>query len=620
MGKKRRRQKKERPEPKQKTKKKRPPAPVKTVEPEIPDTPSGAPGLTRKHLLIVIGLLILAGGLAYFNSFQGVFLFDDRKSILENPNIRSLTPIWTAMTAPFHCSASGRPLVSLSLSVSYAISEYQVWGYHLVNLIIHLLAGLTLFGVIRRTLHTQPLREKFGQAATVLAGAISLIWLVHPLNTMSVTYVIQRAESLVGLFYLLCFYCTIRSHESPGLSRWQVLAMLCGFLASMTKEVSATLPIVLILYDRAFLGGSFRESLKLRKWLYIFLCCLWIVPVITTLSGARKASGFNLRISPLDYFKMQCNLLLRYLGLLFWPGSLIFDYGWPRADGFFQYAPAAGVLTILGVATLVALKRRPPIGFLGAWFFVILGPSSSFLVIISEIGAEHRMYLPSIAIIGGTVVAVYWLLHRFLNRKMATVLGVSAALVIVPILGVLTHFRNRDYHSLESIWGDTARKTPDNYRAHHHLALAHAKITGNLETAIQHFSRTIEIQPRHSEALTNRGITYGRMGQTDLALEDFNRSIQLDDQDYKAFLNRGITNARLRDFQSAVDDFDRSLELKPNQPSAYMFRGEAYGRLGYPKEAVEDLERSQRMSKNKPKRLKRIRNQLDRYRRMLNPD
>src|ERR1039458_595429 len=160
-----------------------------------------------------IPLLVVAVGLvAYHNSFTGPFIFDDMYTIRDNPTIRRVWPIWQALSPPHRggTTVEGRPLINLSFAVNYALGAYHVWGYHALNLSVHILAGLTLLGVVRRTLRQPRLRGRFSAAADGLALATAVLWMVHPLQTESVTYIVQRAESLMGLFYLLTLY---RSEE-----------------------------------------------------------------------------------------------------------------------------------------------------------------------------------------------------------------------------------------------------------------------------------------------------------------------------------------------------------------------------------------------------------------------
>ncbi len=161
-------------------------------------------------------ILILAAGLwAYSNSFSGVFVLDDVRAIVQNETIRSLTPIEQVLSPPPRSTVSGRPIANLSFAINYAISALDVRSYHVLNLLIHLACALTLFGVVRRTLQSSSLRASVGADATYVAAAVALIWVVHPLTTSAVAYVVQRVESLMSLFYLLTLYCAIRASGTP---------------------------------------------------------------------------------------------------------------------------------------------------------------------------------------------------------------------------------------------------------------------------------------------------------------------------------------------------------------------------------------------------------------------
>ncbi|MGD1021058.1 MAG: hypothetical protein ABSA12_17265, partial [Verrucomicrobiia bacterium] len=199
-------------------------------------------------------LLVLTGLWAYHNSLTGPFIYDDWLSIQKNPTIRHLWPIWQPLSPPHAggITVEGRPLINLSLAVNYAIGGTNVRGYHALNLAIHILAGLTLFGIVRRTLLQPRLRERFGAVADELALAVALIWTVHPLQTESVTYIIQRAESMMGLFYLLTLYGFIRGTASPLPRLWHGLCIGACALGMASKEVMVSAPLMVMLYDRTF--------------------------------------------------------------------------------------------------------------------------------------------------------------------------------------------------------------------------------------------------------------------------------------------------------------------------------------------------------------------------------
>ena len=268
--------------------------------------------------LLAAALIALAAGIVYFNSFQGKLLFDDQIWIVDNPYVHRLWPVWPIIF-PAKAAAGqigGRPLVSLTLALNYWAGGTDPRGYHAVNLAIHILAAWVLFGVVRRTLLLWPPRSsqpaivdgdaenslsppppasssRFAAAATPLAFAAALIWTVHPLQTAAVTYVIQRTESMVALFYLLTLYCVIRGAASVrNAGNWYMAATLSCLAGMLTKEVMATGPLIVLLYDRTFLSGSFKKALAERLDVYLCLAATWVViPWVLISTGFHEHSA-----------------------------------------------------------------------------------------------------------------------------------------------------------------------------------------------------------------------------------------------------------------------------------------------------------------------------------------
>src|SRR5271170_6837638 len=210
-------------------------------------------------------LAMLCGIVAFSDSFRGPFIFDDIDAILNNPHVnRALSDSGRAMPT----TLSGRPVLWFSFAADYAIGGLRVEVYHITNLLIHLSCGAVLFGIVRRNLSSSRVwGHRFEKSAHWLAGAVTAVWLVHPLNTEAVTYTVQRAESLTGMFYLLVIYCLIRD--------WKLAAVAACALGMGTKEVMATAPLMALIYDRTFISGSFASALKARAALYLALAATW---------------------------------------------------------------------------------------------------------------------------------------------------------------------------------------------------------------------------------------------------------------------------------------------------------------------------------------------------------
>jgi tetratricopeptide (TPR) repeat protein len=534
-------------------------------------------------------LVVAAGLLAYSNSFQGAFIFDDRGSILENPTIRHLWPIWHALSPPHKggITVESRPLVNFSLAINYALGGTDVRGYHALNLTIHILAGLTLLGVVRRTLLQPGLREHFGAAANGLALATAVLWTVHPLQTESVTYVIQRAESMMGLFYLLTLYCFIRGADSERPGPWYGLCVTACALGMASKEVMATAPLMVLLYDRAFVSGSLRGAWRHRGPLYLALASAWIVlGCLLPLSLGNVAVNAKLNhVVWWKYLLTEPGAILHYLQLSVWPHPLCFDYsGWRLAGSWMSIVPPALVIATLLSAGVGAWKANSAWGFLGAWFFLILAPSSSIIPTDSP-AYEHRMYLPLAAVAVVAVMGIY----RLLGQET-----VVAVLVLVIGLGTLTWRRNQDYRSELTIWGDTVAKRPNNARARNNLGNALLD-AGRLPEAIGQFELALRLDPNLAQAQLNYGVALTRMGKTQEAVGHWEQALRIKPDYAEAHNNLANVQLQVGNVREAISHYEQALQIKPDYAMAHNNLGVALLRAGKVHDAIGHFEQALRI-------------------------
>ncbi len=548
-------------------------------------------------------VLCLALCIAYANSLPGAFVFDDLESIPENPSIRNIERLDSVLSPPHQSTVAGRPVLNFSLAINYAVDGLRVQGYHIMNIGIHLLAALALFGILRRTLELPRLASRYGRASIPLAFAVSLLWGLHPIQTGSVTYIIQRAESMMGLFYLLTLYCTIRAAEGAQPLRWTLCAIGSCALGMGTKEAMASAPLVVMLYDRIYLSSTWRDVLRKRGILYAGLAATWIILLVTMISAASRGGtvGFGMAVAWWQYAGTQFGVILHYLRLVFWPSPLILDYGWPIAEQASRIVlPAIPILGLLGL-TVWALRRHATLGFLGAAFFLILAPTSS-IVPIRDAAFEHRMYLPLAAIVTLLVLGAYALLTRggplaaaqdpaaaagrpdpdisqagfpAAARSAVPRILVATAVIAIVFIG-LTHLRNRDYRTEVSIWRDTIEKRPDNWRAHDVLGIAYARIE-NYQEAVESHTAALRLKPDSAITYYNRGKTYLELGLKikqrqaegkapadmdltglfQLAIDDFSSSIRLDRQG-DTYNNRAVADFQIGEYARAMADVDSS--------------------------------------------------------------
>ena len=508
------------------------------------------------------GVIVVAGVLAYWTSFGGVLVLDDPGAITANPTITSLT---RSLSPPPNTTVSGRPFANFTFALNYAISGTDLWSYHIANLAIHVAAALALFGVLRRTLMTTPLMAIFGPVSPAIAGAISLLWTVHPLHTEAVTYIAQRVESLAGLLLLLTLYAAIRAGEKRS-SGWTAAAIGCCALGMATKEVMAVAPVLVWLWYRTFRAGApYPRAVRI-------LPVTWLVLILLALDAPRgQTAGLGLGgWTPWSYALTQTEVIVHYLRLVFFPSPLVFHYAWPRITSLVAVAPQAGFLTVAAAMTIVGLVRRHPLGFAGAWFFGLLAPSSSFVPVVTQVAAEHRMYLASAALISLVVAGAFLLGRKVLSGSLGLTVGLACVAATAIMLGVQTYARNLDYSSAERLWHDTVQKQPGSPRAQlgYSFELVVAKRYAEAEP---HARQAVAMEP--SNPLARRTLGFALAGQSKLfeAVTEIQRGLELFPGDIvarRALITIHITLASsyadANRFEAAISELDAALRLGPD--------------------------------------------------------
>lgn len=521
-----------------------------------------------------VAVIIFIPTLFYFNSFNGVFVFDDHPFIETNRYIRSL---WPPGQALFGLNNISRPLIGYSLAVNYWLSGLSPWSYHAMNLLIHLGAALALFGLVRRTLQTPRLAERYGSIAGPVGLVIALIWAVHPLQTQAVTYVIQRCESLMGLCYLLTVYFSVRSFTARKRVVWIIAAAAACVAGMLSKQVMVTAPLMVLLFDYLFFSESLWSGLR-RHWrLYTALMLGWLVLAGTLIAAPlNDTAGFGVKtISPLQYFISEFSVICHYVRLSFVPAPQVFDYGWPPATSLLAALPYALPVCLSAGLTGYGLYRRAHAAVFGAWFFLILSVTCTVMP-FDDLAFEYRMYLPLAAIVSGCVFAGIELWRRVLSGRLmslketrvsgATVAFLFATLAIL-LYGSMTAARNQDYQSEIALWADTVVKRPENARARNNFG-SQLQRQGKLPEALAQYSEAIALNPAYAQAFYNRGTVWKEMGDIEQAERDLNEGLRLKPTDADAHNNLGTVLAVRGDFKAAEAHFSRALELKPSFAAA----------------------------------------------------
>lgn len=588
--------------------------------------------LTRSSWIGLV-LVALAVLIAFAPALRAPFAFDDVDSIPGNSTIRQ---IGTSLQPPPRLAVSGRPIANLSLAVNYAMNETfgvdqsstgasATLVYHITNVVLHLLCGLLLFGVMRRTLSLPTVGDWANSNAETVAIVATAVWLLHPLQTEAVDYVIQRTELLVSVSYLATLYASIRAWDASTAARraaWLAGGVVMCFVGMASKEVMVTAPVMVVVYDRIFRVSSWHALFadRARRWLYGGLAASWLLLAGLVAQGGRADSaGFTLGLSWYRYLYSQGWAIAHYLLLMVWPSDLRFDYGLGSVNGMRGFVGGLIVLALALPALVVAIRtKRWWAVFLILWFFAILAPSSSVLPIQTEIAAERRVYLASSAVVVAIVVAAAFALRS--HRRFF--LGAAAATALV-LFGLTMH-RSALYANPEALWRDALVKGPANPRAYDNLAsviyqkdtsrineadslwtqalridstymtawsnLAQIRVDrGRIADARALLERAVRINPDYVDATRRLGALLATQGDSNSIpyLERMANSAQVTDESLVA-LAQAYLNANRQD--DAIAALRRALTLNPRRADAASFLGAMLVQRGQVDEAKPLLE------------------------------
>jgi tetratricopeptide (TPR) repeat protein len=298
--------------------------------------------------------------------------------------------------------------------------------------------------------------------------------------------------------------------------------------------------------------------------------------------------GFGSGLAWWQYALIQCRAVVHYLKLSVWPYPLVFDYGTLAVGHVGRILPYALVLAALVTGMVIALWRRPAVGFLGVWFFAILAPSSSVVPLTTQTMAEHRMYLPLMAVVALAVLGIYTLMGR---RSLWVFLALAVG------LGSMTWRRNEDYRSGLVLWGDTMRKYPSNVRAY--ISLGYLLFqAGHVQEAIGEYEQALRVNPVCAEAHVYLGIALFSVGDVQGGLRHFQRSVQLRPDSVMAHYNLGYALDQIGRGPEAIESYERALQLDPDNYPAHYYLGNALTRSGKLEDAVMQYREALRIDPN----------------------
>lgn len=558
----------------------------------------------RRPLIVrpipILLLLAFLAALIYFNTFSSSFHFDDRSNIVNNPRIRDL--------ANFSDISGARYVGFLTFALNYHFGGTAVFGYHLVNLLIHVLNGFLVYCLVLLLFKANDIGDpshsenvhgigRASDCALWVALATAVLFVVHPVQTQAVTYVVQRFASLAALFYLLAVICYLKwrlSHCVANSQRlfWYIGALLSTVLAMKTKETTFTLPFMFLLVERTF----FRPF-KAKQWatLIPLLLTLPIIP-LSHLDALGEAEGFareTTEISRASYLFTQFRVIVTYLRLMILPIGQNLDYDYPIYHSFLA-PPVFLSFLLLAIFFFLALylllrTQFKLVAFGILWFFLVLSAESSIFP-IRDVIFEHRLYLPAVGIFMAVAIGLVFVYTRARSEGRRRGL-VGVFLVIVLALGSATYRRNLVWQDELSLWRDVVAKAPKKARGHINLGGSY-ELQKNWKRALQEYQTAIILKPDYPEVYNNLGNVYAAFGAREEAIETYKIALKLHPAYAEAHNNLGTVYAEQGRLSEAIPEFQAAVKANPTNAAVRTNLGNALRQIGMFDEAAKEFQQA----------------------------
>lgn len=541
-----------------------------------------APSWWAFNWLIAPAVIICVGIALWGNSVSVPYLLDDQIEIVRNKQIRTLEPLSSYLTQP-------RGILQLSLALNFAWGGDQVFGYHVVNIAIHLANALLVYLLVGLTLRLPFFENRYARHAGYLGLAVALVFLAHPLQTMAVTYIIQRAESLASFFILLAlvlFVAGSTTEPRGAQAAAYIGAVVATFLGIMTKQTAAIVPFAVLVYQACFLPRMLVIRNPLQWALYLQLFGAVVITVVMSwrylFPQARQpgqllpsifinTAGFGMDITPWQYLITQFGVIVWYLRLYVLPTQLTFDYGWKFVDSFWQLNVILPMLLLLGVAAaaIASFRRYRLATFCIGWVFLTLAPSSSVLP-LRDAAFEHRMYLPVfglswLIIVGGYDLAGWLAARQGVAKSTMQQVAAFAVALWVAVLGMFTVSRNVIFQDELRLASDSALKAPTNWRTHYESGRLLME-QGRKDEAVDAFKEAIRNDPSKGPPRLHLAQIYMERNQLDEAEEQLQAVTQASERSIVAAGNRqlGFVYEMRKRPRFAIIYFERAARLMPS--------------------------------------------------------
>ncbi len=535
--------------------------------------------------IVITAITFISLGI-YFNSLSDSFVFDDLPNIVENPYIKNLKDFPLLFKGIQSYTTKYRALPAITFAINYHFHHLNVLGYHLVNLLLHILSGILVYCISRYLIllgskeddtfsdRHRPLEDHSVNFPSLLTA---LIFITHPIQVNTVTYIVQRNEGLASFFYLLTFFLFIKGTLKEGIRKVFYFggAGLSLLGSIFSKEIGFTLPIMLILFDLIFICKKREEILaRLKIYIPIFLCS--ILYILFFLKGGIlkllvKGTGEQ-SWTPWENLLTQANVIIQYFKLLLFPIPrwLNIDHDFQISKSLMEYPTGISVSIILALLLLatVLLKKNKLISFSIYWFFIVLAPTSS-VIPIWDIMVEYRLYLPLFAYALLLAMGFHYL-DQFLRRSVAEIFGRmivwGLAILLLCFYSLVTLERNNVFKDELTLWMDASKKSPNKMRVHHNLGRAYFH-RGHVDEAIREgeiaLRLTAHIHRKENVkfVLNLLGGAYLAKGDRPKALQMFQQAIEVDPNFATSYYNISCIYAIQQEKEKAIEYLRKGIAL-----------------------------------------------------------
>jgi protein O-mannosyl-transferase len=560
-----------------------------------------------RRYLFTFSILFIILLLSYSNSFNCSWHFDDYINIIENPNIqiKQFAPdnIGKISLSIMGTGKISRPVAYLSFALNYYFDGFNVFGYHLVNFLIHFLSSAFLFLFIFNTLKLPLLKERYEKCSYSIALLSTVFWAINPVQVTAVTYIVQRMASMAGLFFIMSMYFYLKFRTSPSSLKYVhiILCFVSAALSIGTKENAAMLPASIYLYDLFFIQGLTADNVKKNIKIAIIPILILIAVVMLFFDFSYVIGGYEIRpFTMQERLLTEPRVILFYVSLLFYPltsrMTLIHDIQISKSL-IDPWTTLAAIITILLIVSISLIKARkwPLFSYCVLFFFLNHLIEGSFLSL--ELIYEHRNYIPSMLLFVPLSVGLVKGLEYFSQRKLLLYILAMAITLVIIIQSVTVYIQNNIMRDEISLWSDNVKKSPRLHHPHQCLAVA-LLISGRLPEAFEELNKALVSY--ESGNINKKSITFGALGEyyfisgdDDKALKYFIKSIvgyPLSAKHALSFDRMAKIMMRKGNLEEAEKLALKAIELKPYEPAFYQNYCAVLNKKNRPDDAIKQAQ------------------------------